>query len=114
MHPYKIASVTSYAVCLVCGVLMILAPFTRSFRSASRLARVGFWLAGTIAILWGTIGMTIAFGHLSSSIHSLFRLYNTFLAGMGAGILLLLLLSGELMRFGSADTKDVSKESRSA
>ena len=54
MHPFKIVSVTCYAVCLITGVLLFRGGFTQKLRARPRWVRVAFWVSGVVAVLWSS------------------------------------------------------------
>lgn len=68
-----------------------------SGRVAPRWLRVAFWMAGPISLSWSVVGFTLLFAWVRwpPPAQHFLNYVEAFLGGMGVGILLLFVFSGE-------------------
>jgi|SRR5712692_1125636 len=88
----------AYAIALIAAFVLPLAAFTKGARIFPRWIRISLWLVSPILLGWGSMGFLLRFARTRLSpneYYSLYYLKPTF-GGMALGILLLLILSGEL------------------
>ena len=102
--PGRVGTITaSHGLVFVCSFLLFLIPFRTRGRSRPRLVRVAFMMAALIACAWSLIGLSLLFASraLSPQIQKILWYIMPIFAGMALGILLLLVISGELFRRSS-------------
>ena len=105
--PGRVGTITaSHGLVFVCSFLLFLIPFRDHGRSRPRLVRVAFMMAAIIACAWSLIGFTLLFASrtLSPQMQKILWYIMPIFAGMALGILLLLVISGELFTTSSRPT----------
>src|SRR4051794_30454721 len=83
---------------LICGLLLVIAPFTRSGRAHIHVVRVACWLAGSCFVLWGAAGLVGSLVSLSPRAAYFLDFIQPRLGAAGFGVILLLFFSGSLSR----------------
>jgi len=105
--PGRVGTITaSHGLVFVCSFLLFLIPFRAHGRSRPRLVRVAFMMAAIIASAWSLIGFTLLFAsrRLPAQMQNMLWYLMPIFAGMALGILLLLVISGELFTTSSRPT----------
>ena len=114
--PGRVGTITaSHGLVFVCSFLLFLIPFRDHGRSRPRLVRVAFMMAAIIACAWSLIGFTLLFASrtLSPQMQKILWYIMPIFAGMALGILILLVISGELFTTSSRPTSvDTSADVR--
>jgi len=115
--PGRVGTITaSHGLVFVCSFLLFLIPFRAHGRSRPRLVRVAFMMAAIIACAWSLIGFTLLFASrtLPPQMQKILWYIMPIFAGMALGILLLLVISGELFTTSSRPTaaEDTSAEEK--
>jgi len=93
-----------YLISIVGSLILFFAAFTRCGRLASHLTRVALWLVASLLVtrsMMGLLSLSLSLG-VDSRPENSWEHFGTIIEGMGLGILLLLLISGELYRVFSA------------
>ncbi len=81
------------------SIILFSIPFTRRGRTRPRWVRIALWIVSPILLGWSLVGLTLVFAarRLSTLINHFLYYNEAFLGGMILGILLLLIISGELI-----------------
>ena len=100
MSTGTILDVTCYSFAAVGGVLLMIAPFSRSGRQYPYWVRVALFISGPIALAWSFLGFTLLFftSHLSRNAHYQLDSFKTLLTGVGIGIIALVFIAGGFRR----------------
>jgi hypothetical protein len=105
MPPESIINLVCYGAAFLGALYLFAMPFTAQGRVAPRWIRIALWLSCPIALVWSLIGsgmffacrQTADYACLSYSTCYFMGGMKTLFGGMGIGILVLMLASGEFM-----------------
>ena len=100
MAYFLFPSYISYVIAFVGGIYLLVAPISGRGRLAPHWVRVALWIVGTLLIAWSILGYIEYYSHYEFSALARQRLFQckTLCSGACLGILILLLVSGELIR----------------
>lgn len=100
MIVHTLSTIGCYAIALLGGVLLVVAPFSAPGRLAPHWIRVALWLSGPSCIMWGLAGLILYYRapYLSKILYHLLQHTKTLFGGISIGILVLLFVSGQFLR----------------
>jgi len=106
-HLTQIPLFVQYGIVFLGGLVMLLAPYTKRWRTRPDWVRIALWMFGVSTVSWGLLGCLLAFGptQLSTNSRGLLQAVKTILSGAALGLLLLLLLARGFATLRSEEEK---------
>lgn len=106
--PRELVFLAGPSIGVLCGLLLFCSPFVGRGRTSAHWVRLAFWLAGPLFLAWGLLCLIqrLASTKLSPDTEHFLQYMAPRCGAMGFGILLLLVISGELVRAFSGAKKE--------
>ena len=107
--PNGASLVGAYIIVSIGSLYLFWTSFTSRVRTRAYWLRIALWMVGSILFSWSLIGFTLffAFRHIPPQVYRVLYYIKPVIGGMGLGILLLLVISGELFRaFSPVSSED--------
>ena len=100
MNLHTLSTVGCFAIALLGGVYLFVAPFSAPGRVAHHWIRVALWLCGPLCTTWGVAGFILYYRapYLSKILYHLLQDSKRLSGGMSIGIIVLLFASGQFPR----------------
>jgi hypothetical protein len=115
--PMGAASSTAiYGIVFLGGLILLWHVFTDRRRRHPRWVRTGLAMGGAVVLCWSLIGFSllIASARFTRQTYRILDYTNAIFLGIGLGVLLLLVISGEFISFSSGRTKNETDERHDA
>src|SRR5712691_7718570 len=113
IHQGAVSISAAHGLGVIGSIILFSMVFNSRGRTGSDWVRIALWMAAPIVLGWSLLGFSLTFASARLSLATYHFLYYTeaIFAGMGLGILLLLLISGELIGFSLHRKKRISEKS---